>query len=382
MSVKDVGKDTLPLEVKKELERIISKRPDQALDISDIPDLPEPEEAPIYRAMYHGPGLDSLTQISKRETPEQDKISDTAVYRGPNYKLTMTSYGKLLETGLRPSAQKLFDALVINLTGKNSRDERRPKTTAIIDLEAYMKRCGKPLTKTNKDYEKRRIKEDLDTLYNLSLEWTEYKGKHAEGTDKQGFKNYAKMRICTYQEIKNNTITATFPEEIVNYLTHAYIMWYSDNLLKTDDRYPSAYHIGRKLQAHYSQENNHRKGTANIMAVKTLLDRSRDIPSEEEVRESGRQYYQRRIDPLIKSLNHLVSIGFLIQWRLCNSKLAPLSESQQAKQDYDTVINCYIHFEPSKSKELQSYLEKQKDREEKQAKAKTKQRRSGKPGKE
>jgi hypothetical protein len=89
---------------------------------------------------------------------------------------------------------------------------------------------------------------------------------------------------------------------------------------------------------------------------------------------------------LIKSLNALVDGQVLIKWELCNGKSTPLSESQQAKQDYDTVINCYIHFEPTDNAGLQKYLEQRKenkkDREEKQTKAKTKQRRSGKPGKE
>lgn len=386
MSVKDVGKDTLPLEVKKELERIISKQPDQALDISDIPDLPEPEEAPIYRPMLHGPGLDNLTQISIREKPERDTIIDTAVYNGPNYRITLESYSELLETGLRVSAQKLLDALSQDLTANNSyRTEGTPTTTAIIDLEAYMKRCGKTLTKDNKDFERKRIKEDLDTLYKVSLEWTEHKGKHAEGADSKGFKNYLKMRICDKVGIANNKIMVNFTADMANYLTHAYIMWYPDNLLKTDDRNKSTYHIGRKLLIHHSNINNQGKGTAKIISIKALLDCTRDIPSETEVRDSGRQYYQRRIVPLIKSLDALIDNQVLIKWELCNCKSTPLSESQQAKQDYDTIIDCYIHFEPTESAGLQKYLEQRKenkkDREEKQTKGKTKQRRSGKPGK-
>ena len=383
MSVKDVGKDTLPLEVKKELERIISKQPDQALDVSDVPDLPEPEEAPIYRPMLHGPGLDSLAQISARETPEQDKIIDTAVYTGPNYRFTMIEYSEILGTGLRVSTQKLLDALVMDFTAKNTRGARPKTTTAIIDLEEYMRRCGKDINKSNTDKERRKIKEDLDALYRLSLEWKERTGNQAGRADKTGSKSFLKMRICTtIGMIKNSQIVVAFTPEIAEYLTNSYIMWYPANLLKTDDRNPCTYHIGRKLLIHYNNLNNQKGGTANIISVRALLDGTRDIPSEEEVRTSGRQYYQRRIAPLIKSLNALVGGQVLIKWELCNGKMKPLSKKQQDNQDYDTVIDCYVHFEPTVNAEHQRYLEQIKKDKKDKAKTGTTQRRSGKQGKD
>jgi len=155
MSVKDVGKELFPLEVRQELQRIAEKRPDQAVTLPAVPELPEHEEEPVYRPMLHGPGLDSLAQISVRETPEEDKIIDTAVYTGPNYRFTMIEYSEILGAGLRVSTQKLLDALVMDLTAKNTRGARPKTTTAIIDLEEYMRRCGKPITKDNKDFERK-----------------------------------------------------------------------------------------------------------------------------------------------------------------------------------------------------------------------------------
>jgi hypothetical protein len=383
MSVKDVGKELFPLEVRQELQRIAEKRPDQAVTLPTVPELPEHEEEPVYRPMLHGPGLDSLAQISVRETPEEDKIIDTAVYTGPNYRFTMIEYSEILGAGLRVSTQKLLDALVMDLTAKNTRGARPKTTTAIIDLEEYMRRCGKPITKDNKDFERKRAKEDLDALYRLSLEWKESTGNQAGGADKTGSKNFVKMRICTtIGIIKNSQIVVNFTPEIAEYLTNSYIMWYPANLLKTDDRNPCTYHIGRKLLIHYNNLNNQKGGTASIISVKALLDGTRDIPSEEEVRDSGRQYYQRRIAPLIKSLNALVDDQVLIKWELCNGKMKPLSKSQQNKQDYDTVIKHYIHFEPTENAELQRYLEQMKKAKKDQPKTGTKQRRSGKQGKD
>ena len=243
-----------------------------------------------------------------------------------------------------------------------------------------MRRCGKDINKSNMDKERRKIKEDLDALYRLSLEWKERTGNQAGGADKAGSKNFVKMRICTtIGIIKNSQIVVNFTPEIAEYLTNSYIMWYPANLLKTDDRNPCTYHIGRKLLIHHNNLNNQKGGTASIISVKALLDSTRDIPGEEEVRTSGRQYYQRRIAPLIKSLNALVDGQVLIKWELCNGKMKPLSKKQQDNQDYDTVIDCYVHFEPTKNAELQRYLEQIKNDN---AKTRTTQRRSGKQGKD
>ena len=376
MSVKDVGKELFPLEVRQELQRIAEKRPDQAVTLPTVPELPEHEEEPVYRPMLHGPGLDSLAQISVRETPEQDKIIDTAVYTGPNYRFTMIEYSEILGAGLRVSTQKLLDALVMDLTAKNTRGARPKTTTAIIDLEEYMRRCGKPITKDNKDFERKRAKEDLDALYRLSLEWKERTGNQAGGADKTGSKNFVKMRICTtIGIIKNSQIVVNFTPEIAEYLTNSYIMWYPANLLKTDDRNPCTYHIGRKLLLHHSNPNNQRRGTANIISIKALLDCTKDIPSEAEV--SGRHFYQCRIEPLLKALDALVEKEVLKKWELCNAKMKPLSKSQQDRKDYKATLERYIFFEPIENKKLVQYITQPK-----QTKAEPKKRQSKKQGKD
>jgi len=354
-------------------------RPGKPVVLPTAPELPEPEEEPVYRPMYHGPGLDSLAQISARETPERDAIVDTAVYTGPNYTFTLKEYSELIGAGLvglRVSTQKLLDALVMDLTAKNTRGARPKTTTAIIDLEEYMRRCGKEINKSNKDKQRKKIKEDLEILYWLSLDWKEHTGNQAEGADKTGNKNFIKMRICSaIGIIKNGQIVVNFTPEIVNYLTQAYIMWYPGNLLKTDDRNPCAYHIGRKLLLHHSNPNNQHRGTANIISIKALLDCTKDIPSEAEV--SGRHFYQCRIEPLLKALDALIEKEVLKKWELCNAKMKPLSKSQQDRKDYRATLDRYVFFEPIENKKLVQYITQPK-----QTKAEPKKRQSKKQGKD
>ena len=389
MSGNDVGKnkqeETYYLVTEKgerlttEQGEAIIIRPGKPIVLPTAPELPEPEEEPVYRPMYHGPGLDSLAQISARETPERDAIVDTAVYTGSNYTFTLKEYSELIGAGLvglRVSTQKLLDALVMDLTAKNTRGARPKTTTAIIDLEEYMRRCGKEINKSNKDKQRKKIKEDLEILYWLSLDWKEHTGNQAEGADKTGNKNFIKMRICSaIGIIKNGQIVVNFTPEIVNYLTQAYIMWYPGNLLKTDDRNPCAYHIGRKLLLHHSNPNNQHRGTANIISIKALLDCTKDIPSEAEV--SGRHFYQCRIEPLLKALDALVEKEVLKKWELCNAKMKPLSKSQQDRKDYRATLDRYVFFEPIENKKLVQYITQPK-----QTKAEPKKRQSKKQGKD
>ncbi|MCZ2416306.1 MAG: hypothetical protein LC132_01970, partial [Burkholderiales bacterium] len=70
MSGNDVGKnkqeETYYLVTEKgerlttEQGEAIIIRPGKPIVLPTAPELPEPEEEPVYRPMYHGPGLDSL----------------------------------------------------------------------------------------------------------------------------------------------------------------------------------------------------------------------------------------------------------------------------------------------------------------------------------
>lgn len=356
MSRKDVDKNKqLPPKDQEEICSLIT--PYKPIDLLNISELPEPEKEPIYHPMLHGPGLDSLAQISVKETPKRDIIENTAVYTGHNYTFTLKGYRYLIETnlvGLKISTQKLLDALIINITQKNSKDSRI-RTTASISLEEYMQSCGIEVNEYNKKKQRKKVKEDLEILYWLSLDWKEYKGIQTEGTDKAGNKNFLKMRICSaIGIIKNGQIVVNFTPEIVNYLTQSYIMCYPDNLLKTDDRNPCTYHIGRKLSLHYNNPNNQHRGTYNIISVRALLDSTKDIPSEAEV--TGRHYFQYRILPLFKALDALVEIKVLKKWELCDAKKKPLNKRQQERKNYKSTLERYIYFEFIENKKLSQYI--------------------------
>ena len=292
----------------------------------------EPGHSP-YSPMLQGTGSNKLSQISTRSTaPDVDAITGVATITDGEYKVFIEKYNELAG-GLRISTHKLLNACTIALTALNQyRGNGNIETAVCIPLEKYVKDIGKPLTKSTIDEVRKRVKEDLETLYSVSIEWREKSGKNT--------KDYAKMRIVTSQGIKRGNILVGFSPEFAKYLTGAYIMQFHNALLRIDERNPSSYHLGLKLLLHHSIDNNQRIGTANIISVRALLDVCPDIPTYEEVM-SGDRALDRRIKAPFE--NALDSLNF-IMWEYSNSKGIPLTDEQLASTTYADFITLYIHF--------------------------------------
>jgi len=296
--------------------------------------MPEPApERPLFMAMLQGNATNQLTQISTRShEPEINPLGVATIENG-NFKVFIEEYDKLTG-GLRISTHKLLDACTIALTNQNNyRGKGDLETTVNISLDDYMIMCGIPQTKSSKDKTRRKIKEDLDVLYSISIEWSEPKGKQT--------KDFDKMRICDRVAIKRGEITINFTPDITRYLTNAYVMQYPISLLTVDERNPSTYYIGKKLLLHNSIDNNQMKNTANIISVKALLKCCPDIPKYEDISKQGR-IEQRIIKPFEKALDELKNI---LIWEYSNSKGIPLTKEQTEGNTYSDFINLYIKFE-------------------------------------
>lgn len=290
----------------------------------------------LFTAMLNGTATNQLTNISTRSNPPiVDTITDNATIEQGTLKVFIDSYSKITG-GLRTSTHKLLDACTIALTKQNNYRGKDSEINPLVSipLEHFMKLCGIPLTKSSKDKTRRKVKEDLDTLYHISIEWAEPSGRKT--------KDFTKMRVCDKIAFIRGNIIFSFSMDMAKYLTNAYLMQYPMELLKVDERNPNSYHIGKKLLLHNSIDNNRRKGTANILSVKSLLDVCPDIPTYEQVLATGRQLDQRIRAPFETALNSLSSF---ISWEYCNSKGIPLTEEQLQATDYSTFIKFYIKFD-------------------------------------
>ena len=290
-------------------------------------------EQPPFSPMLQGTGSNKLSQISARATvPDVDAITGVATFTLEDWELQMDNYNAT--KGIRPSTHKLFNACVIALTANNHyRGSGGLETTVTLPLEEYMKLCGIPLTKPSKDKTRRRIQEDLETLFLCRLSWKEKKGKKTE--------DFSDVRILSSKEIRNGIIRIGFSPEITRYLVGAYVMQFPKALFAADERNYSTFIIGRKLALHYSMDSNQKKGTANIISVKTLLAECRQtIPSYEQVIHSDKRVGDRIVKPLEDALNALD----FVTWEYANSKGVPLTDEQLADTNYADFIHFYIRF--------------------------------------
>lgn len=292
----------------------------------------EPEQS-SFVAMLQGMGSNKLSQINTRSsTPIIDAITGVATIASGDFKVFIEQYNTLTG-GLRISTHKLLDACAIALTAQSHyRGTGELNTTIAIPLAEYMSMCGIPLTKPSKDKARRRVQEDLEALYSISIQWKERSGKNT--------KDYAKMRVIASQGIKRGTIYVGFSPEFADYLTHAYIMQYPTALLKVDERNPNSYHIGKKLLLHHSIDNNRRRKTANLISVKALLEACPNIPTYEEVMREDRHVDQQIVKPLENALNALP----FITWEYANAKGVALTEEQLKSGSFADFIALYVHF--------------------------------------
>lgn len=313
-----------------------------------------------FVAMLNGTATNQLTNISTRSNrPKVDLITNTATIQQGSVSVFIDSYNKI--TGeLRTSTHKLLDTLTMLLTQQNNYrgKETDLKPTVSLPLEHFMELCGTPITKPSKDKARKKAKEDLETLYHLSIEWKETSGKNV--------RDFAKMRLCDKIGIVKGNIVFSFSQDMAKYLTNAYIMQYPIELLKVDERNPNSYHIGKKLLLHNSIDNNRAKGTANIISVKKLLEACPDIPSYEQVLTSDRAIDRRIKTPFEAGLNSLSSF---IKWEYCNSKGVPLSEEQLKATDYNSFIQLFIKFDVIGTPDQTPRLERKRERKEQNKKA-------------
>ena len=280
--------------------------------------------------MLNGTATNKLATIGRKAEPTRiNPLADNeATIEYGDFKVFIEKYSN--KKSLKVGVVKLLDILAIKFAKSNHYKAKNPNRTVTFSLDEYINLLD---IKDIKDA-RRRLKEALDTLYSISLEWEEKsKGKVI---------NYAKMRICEAQGIERGIASFTFTSDMANYLNQAYIMQYPLELLAISERNPNAYPIARKLALHHSIDNNHKKGTANIISIAKLLEVAPEIPSIETVRAVNGSWGERIKGALEKALD---TISDIIPWEYSNSKGAPLTDSQLDISDYDTFIKLYIKFD-------------------------------------
>lgn len=224
-------------------------------------------------------------------------------------------------------AKKLLDALMIKLTKEH-------ETIIKLPLNDYLDLFGISKSKPSKDKIRIILKEDLAAINSIGFNY--------DGDKRTADFKHIAIGANSYG-IKNGVIYFEFREEFTNYIKNKnYITQYPIKLFKIDNRNPNAYYLGRKLSYHSSLYNNQKKGTADIIKVKTLL-KVCDLISYNQLKKTSGAVTQKIIDPFEKALDSLKE-GVLDQWEYCNAKKQPLNDEQLKTLSYDAFIERYIKF--------------------------------------
>ena len=307
--------------------------------------------------MLNGTATNKLATIGRKTKPTRriNPLTDNeATIENGDFKVFIEKYSN--KKTLKVSVVKLLDILSVELTKLNhyrAKDPNKLKRTVTFSLDDYMTYLGiKNIDNyNNRRSASKRLKEALDTLYSISLEWEE--------KSRGEVKNYTKMRICEAQGINRGIASFTFTADMANYLNQAYIMQYPLELLAISERNPNAYPIARKLALHHSIDNNHKKGTANIISVAKLLEVAPEIPTIEAVRAVNGSWSERIKGALEKALD---AIGSVVSWEYSNTKGVPLTDKQIDISDYETFIKLFVKFNIKGAPDPTERLEEKKKR--------------------
>lgn len=314
----------------------------------------EPNTKSNFVPLLNGTATNTFSIIGRKAKPTSiKKITDEATIEYGDFKVFIEKYSN--KKSLKVGVAKVLDILAIELTKLNHYRGTAPnklKRTVTLSLDEYMTYLGiKNINNyNNRRSASKRLKEALETLYSISLEFEEKSGDKV--------KSYKKMRICEAQGINRGVASFTFTESMANYLNQAYIMQFPIELLAISECNPNTYPIARKLALHHSIDNNHKRGTANIISVAKLLEVAPEIPNIETVREKNGSWNERIKGALEKALD---AIEDIVSWEYSNSKSVPLTDTQLELSDYKTFIKLFIKFNIKGAPDPTERLKKKKN---------------------
>lgn len=323
----------------------------------------------VYAAALSGTATSQLATINTNvNKPDVDPVSGTATLKRGNFSLTIENYGNTARE-FKVSTNKLISICTILLAHQNNYRERNSeaiKPTVTFTVDEYMKLLGITPNQKGRDKARAKIRSDIDTLLNTRISWIEKrKGKAVKNGD------FISIPIIGGRTgIYKGNVVVTFSKEMAEYLVqHAYLMQYSLELLKIDERNANVYPLGYQLLMHASIDNNLKKGTAKIISVKKALEYCPNIPKYEALIEYDRHWERKIKDTLEKALDKL---DFILRWEYCNSKHEPLTDEQlrQICTDYYSFIGLYIYYELPDAPDQTERLTAKAERKTKRAKKK------------
>lgn len=269
-------------------------------------------ETATFDTIRQGKATNQFTKISSSNNNADVNLNGEARIKEGEITVFIDNYTNLTR-GLSPTTYRLLDALTVSFTESGATD-----TLITIPLKYYMEKCGIKDPKTAR----KQVKDELNTLYNISLEWTEKNGKHE--------KDFAKTRLCDSVGIKKGVILFNLTPAFFTYLKNTPVMPYPPQLYRINSKYnPHSFFFLRKIAEHKNM--NYSKSNADIIAVKTLLNASPEMPKYKDIAKGG-EITRRIIDPFERDMDALEDT---ITWEYCHKNGHPLTNEETETFTYE-----------------------------------------------
>ena len=314
--------------------------------------VPIEDASSSYMPMLHGKATDTMAEMVGRKFTENPITSTYSFKKGE----VVLKFGNFKATSLSMSTHKMLCMGIAALTEVNhvGTGKRQLKELSVsFSEQEYALMCGYDViehetntpeeakkeaarAKNEHDNARKKFQRDLKALHDASISWEEkVRGK---------VENFEDVHILQRKGIRNGYINMKFTDDIGGYLINMPITQYPTALLKLDERNTNAYSLGLRISEHYSMDNNIRRGTADLLKVKTLLAYT-DLPKIEDVRSKGKGWEERIKEPFEKALDAITRCGLLKDWEYTHSKGVPMTDEEAAPFPfYEAWADAYIKF--------------------------------------
>lgn len=221
------------------------------------------------------------------------------------------------------------------------------------------KRAQNQLKNAKKD-----IKKSRDILYAYSLDLP-LKGDKGDNTLER------RRRLLDGVDQDSESVMLIYSLPFATHMAEQHTLTtFPTCLRKIPATQPNAYYLGKKIAEHSFMYANQKKGTDNLLSVKTLLAVT-NLPTYEEVQEKDRGHWEDRIkDRLEANLGYLVTIGLLEEWEYTHSKGRKLTDKEAYSidnyYDFEALYIAYkIKDKPYQKDQIEANEQKHKDNREK-----------------
>jgi len=202
----------------------------------------------------------------------------------------------------------------------------------ILDL------VGIPKTEASRKKARRQLNKDIEAIYNTSVELP-------SGT---GF------RILSSRNTNTSVLSVGFSPEYAEYLITGAITYFPPALLKVSKNNELAIELGAYLSRYYYSPANMKRGSNDIIKIKSILKECSNLPSVEKVDTKYNQDRKNKIIvPLEKALNELKKKNVLTSWEYRETKQTPYKKKNTCDNFNDFQMLCIVfHCKDSEPIEL------------------------------